>query len=72
VITDVPGATPLTKPELLPTVAVAVLLLLHTPPVTASLNAVVRPWHTVAVPVIAATPGLTVTVALVRQPVVNV
>ena len=59
---DVPDATPLTSP-LLFTVAAAVLVLLHMPPVVPSLNDVVEPTHTVAVPLIvpATGNGLTVT-----------
>ena len=49
----VPPATPVTTPELV-TVAIVALLLLHVPPVVASLNAVVEPGHTVGVPVMAA------------------
>lgn len=41
-------------PEELPAVAIAGLLLVHTPPVIGLLNVVVLPWHTVVVPFIAA------------------
>ena len=60
---DVPDATPLTSP-LLFTVAAEVLVLLHAPPVAPSLNDVVEPTHTVAVPLIvpATGNGLTVTI----------
>ena len=57
---DVPATAPLTMPDV-PIVATVVLLLLHTPPVVASLNVVVEPAHTVAVPVIFDT-GTTVNV----------
>jgi len=50
----VPEATPVTMPVAGPTVAVAVLLLAHVPPVVASASVVVDPAQTVAVPVIAA------------------
>ena len=62
---DVPDATPLTRP-LLFTVAAEVLVLLHAPPVVPSLNDVVEPAHTVAVPLIvpATGNGLTVTICV--------
>jgi len=47
----VPEATPVTIPDEDPTVAVAVLLLDHEPPVVASARVVVAPEHTLAVPV---------------------
>lgn len=68
----VPAATPATIPVVAPTVAVAVLLLLHVPPVVVELNVVTAPVHTVEAPDIAAGNGLTVTVAITRQPVGNV
>jgi hypothetical protein len=49
-VTD-PGITPVTIPVLF-TVAIAVSLLLHTPPADVSLRLVVAPGHTVNVPVI--------------------
>jgi hypothetical protein len=50
----VPDDTPVTVP-VVPTVAVAVLVLLHTPPVVVSTNVVVAPpAHTFSVPVIEA------------------
>jgi len=55
-----------------PTVAAEPSLLLHTPPLVASLNVVVEPAHTLIAPVIACTMGngLTVTavVTVVTQP----
>ena len=57
----VPPATPLTIPDEL-TVALAVLLLLHVPPAVASLNVVVAPLHTDAVPVIVPAVGAALTV----------
>ena len=43
-------------------VAIAVLLLLHIPPVVVLLNDIVEPTHTLPLPVIAATTGLAFTV----------
>src|ERR1043166_8504132 len=51
VMVTVPAATPVTTPDDEPTVAIAVLVLVHRPPVTASDNAVVRPTQTEVVPV---------------------
>lgn len=65
---DVPPATPVTIP-VAPTVATAVLLLLHPPPPVASESDVVSPAHTVLVPNIAVGNGVTVTTAVVVQPV---
>ena len=59
----VPAVTPVTTPEEL-IVATEVLLLVHVPPPVASPSEVVRPWHTVNAPVIAAGLGLIVTVTL--------
>jgi hypothetical protein len=71
VIFTVPAATPVTTP--LPvTVAVAVLLLLHVPPETASLSVVVEPTHVNIVPVIAVAGPETVIVAVLAQPVDSV
>ena len=47
----VPDVRPLTTPEAF-TVATRVLVLLHTPPVVASVKFVDEPAHTVAVPLI--------------------
>jgi hypothetical protein len=55
-----------------PTVAIAILLLLQVPPVVPSLNVVVKPTQTDAIPVIAAGTGFTVTTAVCLQPVDNV
>ena len=62
---------------MLPTVATVVTVLLHAPPVAASLNPVVAPAQTVAVPVMVPADGngLTVTIvvaAAVPQPFVTV
>ena len=72
----VPAATPVTVP-VLPTVVTVVAVLLHAPPVVASLNPVVDPAQTIAVPVIvpADGKGLTLTTliaAAVPQPLVTV
>ena len=61
---------PPTVPEL--TVAIPVLLLLHVPPVVASLNPVVPPSQTVVVPLIEDGNGLIVTVLVILQPVAAV
>ena len=71
-----PDVRPFTTPEV-PTVATAVLVLLHTPPEVASVNVVDEPAFTVAVPVIvpATGNGLIVIVevaAAVPQPFVTV
>ena len=60
---DVPADTPVTRP--VPAiVAAVVLLLLHVPPMVASVSGVVEPTHTVAVPVIAGGPEVTFTVTV--------
>ena len=64
----IPADTPETIPIPL-TVAKLVLLLLQVPPVDASVKAVVKPAQTLAVPVIAAGSGLTVTGVVIIQPV---
>ena len=51
---SVPPETPLTIPEVLPTVAMPVAVLIHTPPGTVSPNVVVLPAHTVSTPVMGA------------------
>jgi hypothetical protein len=63
----VPGDAPVIFPPA-STLTIAVLLLLHAPPLMASLRAVVAPWHTCVVPVIADGVGLMVTVVLMEQP----
>ena len=72
----VPADTPVTVP-VVPTVATVVAVLLHAPPVVASLNPVVEPAQTVAVPVMVPADGngLTVTTlvaAAIPQPLVTV
>jgi hypothetical protein len=70
VIVATPEATPVTLP--LPSTVALVLLLLHTPPGVASLNVAIEPAHTdVGVPTIAVI-GLTLTVALLAQPLVPI
>lgn len=64
---EVPDATPETIPELEPTVATPVLLLVHNPP-PASLSVVIEPAHTSAVPLIDDGDGLTVTTVVVVHP----
>ena len=61
----VPAVKPLTIP-LVPIVATAVLLLLHTPPVVVSISVVVPPAHKLRGPPIEPTigSGLTVTIAV--------
>ena len=51
-IIAVPGVTPFTTPDVSPTVATAVLLLLQEPPVVASVSVRVDPAHTFVVPLI--------------------
>ena len=72
VIVGVPAATPVTTPVALLTVASNVLLLLQLPSGVASLKLVVKPAHTLVVPVIAAGSGLTVAVLVMIQLVGNV
>ena len=57
----VPAPTPVTAPVELLTVATAVFALLHVPPATELNNEVTEPTQTVAVPVMLAGAGLTVT-----------
>lgn len=67
----VPAATPITSPveEM---VAAPGVLLVHTPPVVASVNVIVEPTHTLDAPEIAAGTGLTVTKNVFAQPVPSV
>ena len=60
-----PAAIPVTVPSE-PTVALAVLLLLHVPPAVASVRLTVKPTHIGALPVIAVI-GLTVTTTVFWQ-----
>jgi hypothetical protein len=60
VAAPVPPLTPLTIPELLPMVAVAVGFILHVPPVDRLFSIVVCPTQVVSVPVIGSGKGFTV------------
>ena len=60
----VPAVIPVTTPPVL-TVAMPVLLLLHTPPLVASASVVVPPVHTVVDPVIVPADGVPDTVTVV-------
>jgi hypothetical protein len=62
-----PTVTPVTTPDVRPTVATAVFPLLHVPPLVRSCNKVVPPVHMVIVPVIGAA-ALTDTIAVAAQP----
>ena len=68
IMVSTPGAIPVTTCELEPTVAIEVFVLLHAPPVTPSVKLVVVPIHTALLPVIAPGNGLTVTIAVAKQP----
>jgi hypothetical protein len=65
-ITVLPADTPVTIPVVGPTVATVVVLLVHSPPGTASVNAVLSPVHKEALPVIGNL-GLTVIILLAVQ-----
>ena len=71
-IVVVPAATPDTIPDV-PTVALAVLVLLHVPPAAASVSVTLLPIHTADGPDIvpATADGLTVTITEVKQPPVT-
>jgi hypothetical protein len=60
--------TPVTLPPALVTVAWATLLLVHVPPLIASVRLIIDPEHTLVGPAIAAGKGLTVTGAVTKQP----
>jgi hypothetical protein len=64
----VPAATPLSTPDAEPMEATDELLLLHTPPVTTSLNVTEPLTQTNALPEITPGGGLTETVAVPGQP----
>jgi hypothetical protein len=64
----VPALIPLTTPVELPTVATAVLLLLHVPPPVAHESVVEPPAQALVVPVIAAGTEFTVRTAVDRHP----
>jgi hypothetical protein len=64
----VPAATPKTDPDMEPTVATAVLPLVHNPPETRSPNDSVAPEHSAEPPVTPLGVGLTVTVTSAGHP----
>ena len=68
----VPDDIPVTEPVEPTTVACAVLLLLHVPPLTVLVKVVERPTHTAVAPPIAAGEGLMVTGVETKQPAGNV
>lgn len=65
-----PAVTPVTMPDV-PTVATAVLLLAHVPPLTVLERDVVRPVHTLDEPEMVPADGATLTVITIlrKQPV---
>ena len=67
-----PFTIAVTMPVSEPTVATAVLLLLHVPPAVVSVNVVVDPAQTLVDPEIAAGDVLMVMVVVVMQPVLRV
>lgn len=71
IVTVLPAICPVTVPVVRPTVAASVLLLVHVPPVIASLSVSGIPVHNDVLPVIGAT-GLTVITLVTAQPDPNV
>ena len=69
VITDVPATEPVTTPEVESAMVALPLLLLQVPPAGVEFKVVVSPMHTVNVPVSVVGLALTVTTAVLRQPV---
>ena len=67
-----PAATPVTMPLEVPMEAVAAFALLHAPPPTRSVKVVVAPVQTLTAPDIVDGERLTVTGAVMKQPVGNV
>ena len=67
-----PAATPVTRPEPEPIVAIDTSLLLHVPPLVASVSVVVAPSQTLSVPPIVAGSGLMVTNVVLRHDVGSV
>ena len=69
-----PADIPVTKPVVALIVAIAVLLLLHVPPVVESNKVVVEPTHKLVVPIIADidVPPVTVKYTRTQQPVLSV
>ena len=72
VIVAFPAATPVIVPSAAPAVAIAVLLLVHVPPLVASDRVIVDPAQTGVEPVIAGGNGLMVTCVVILQPVASV
>lgn len=72
VITEVPGALPVTTPVVLPMVATDVVADVHVPPDEAEASVVVLPTQVFVVPVMAAGRFITENDLLVLQPPVNV
>ena len=70
-IVAVPAVIALTRPDTA-LILTLVLLALHTPPVTTSLNEEVKPAQALSVPKIAVGAGFTFTVVVMRQPVGSV
>ena len=68
IVAEDPPVTPVTRPVVLPTLALPGLLLLQVPPVVASVSWVVKPLHTAVLPVIASGSALTVTTTDDAQP----
>jgi hypothetical protein len=62
-----PADAPVSMPEVVTILAIPALLLLHVPPVMASLSSVASPSHTSETPLIKGGMGLTVTIAVVVQ-----
>ena len=67
-----PLETPVTIPVVEPTVATALLLLLHSPPTEGDVNVVVALWQTKAEPGTGAGVPVTVTAEVAVQPVGSV
>lgn len=65
----VPEATPVTTPDVIPTTPMAVLALVHVPPVVVEASVVEAPTVVIGKPDMAAGKAFTVTVLMLRQPV---
>lgn len=63
----VPAVIPVILP-VVPSIAMLPLVVLHRPPVTASVAVIADPWHTVAGPPIVVGAVFTVIVSLAKQP----
>lgn len=64
-MTAVPAFMPVMLPEL--PIVMLLLVVLHVPPVTASVAVIVAPWHTVAGPPIVVGVGFTINVSFTEQ-----